>query len=330
MRIGAVGAADLLDDEAVGAVVEAGAAVLARDDRAEVALVGDLGRRDRGRSGCCARSSRAPGDDLVVGEVARRSRGSSCCSSVRAKSMPGRYPATASSPRRLGVDPFAVIILGGVGGLVIGSAAARAASTPAPAPTSAGLEADAFGRARGPERDRRPRPDARGRQPPAPRARRAGADRGARCVTTSRRDSRTTTSAATTTSPSSRSSQMLEAKNERRARQGAAGLITRGVPREDSRTRREGPAGGRWAAAAWTLARRARRRRARGAARHAATERPRRDRGRRRRVLDRRPRPHRDAALRAGQRDDPDVAARDGDRRRRRAGRGAARLAAAR
>ena len=42
VRIALSTRADLLDDQAVGDVVQAGAAVLARDDRAEVALVGDL------------------------------------------------------------------------------------------------------------------------------------------------------------------------------------------------------------------------------------------------------------------------------------------------
>ncbi len=65
-----VAAADLLDDEAVAEVVEAGAAVLLRDDRAEVALRGDLLDEldvEVVVAGVFARLL----DDLVVGELAR-------------------------------------------------------------------------------------------------------------------------------------------------------------------------------------------------------------------------------------------------------------------
>ena len=66
-----VSAADLLDDEPVGQVVEAGAAVLARDDRAQVSLVGDLAHQFEVEMLVAIVLARAL-DDLVVGEGPRR------------------------------------------------------------------------------------------------------------------------------------------------------------------------------------------------------------------------------------------------------------------
>ena len=63
-------ASDLLDDQRVGQVVETGAAVLARDDRAQVALLGDLGHQLEVEVLVAIVLARAV-DDLLVGEVAR-------------------------------------------------------------------------------------------------------------------------------------------------------------------------------------------------------------------------------------------------------------------
>src|SRR3954462_5591691 len=64
-------APDLLDHERIGHVVEARAAVLARDDRAEVALVGDLAHELRVEVVVAIVLARAR-DDLLVREVASR------------------------------------------------------------------------------------------------------------------------------------------------------------------------------------------------------------------------------------------------------------------
>src|SRR4051794_4122815 len=64
-------APDLLDHDGVGEVVEPGAAVLARDDRAEVALVGDLADELRVEVVVAVVLARAR-DDLLVREVASR------------------------------------------------------------------------------------------------------------------------------------------------------------------------------------------------------------------------------------------------------------------
>ena len=81
-----VAAADLLHDQPVGQVVEPRAAVLAGDDRAEVALVGDLAAPARGRSARCDRSlgARATISLSVKARAVSRIRR---CSSVSSKSM---------------------------------------------------------------------------------------------------------------------------------------------------------------------------------------------------------------------------------------------------
>ena len=63
-------APDLLDDQPVGQVVEAGAAVLPGDDRAEVALLGHLGDQIDVEVVVAVVLASAR-DDLLVGEVAR-------------------------------------------------------------------------------------------------------------------------------------------------------------------------------------------------------------------------------------------------------------------
>ena len=67
---GRAAAPDLLADDRVGQVVQAGAAVLARHDRAQVALVGDLAHEVEVEV-VVARVLPRPGDDLLVGELAR-------------------------------------------------------------------------------------------------------------------------------------------------------------------------------------------------------------------------------------------------------------------
>ena len=69
----AVAASDLLDDEPVGEVVQPGAAVLAGDDRAEVALLGDAAHvmYPTGSNG----ASQAIIDARVLGAIAKRGAG---------------------------------------------------------------------------------------------------------------------------------------------------------------------------------------------------------------------------------------------------------------
>ena len=67
---GRAAAPDLLADDRVGQVVQARAAVLARHDRAQVALVGDLAHEVEVEV-VVARVLPRPGDDLLVGELAR-------------------------------------------------------------------------------------------------------------------------------------------------------------------------------------------------------------------------------------------------------------------
>jgi hypothetical protein len=67
---GRVGAADLLDDQRVGAVVQAAAAVLLGDDRPEVAHVAELLDQVQVEA-LVAVVVAGDGDDLAVGELAR-------------------------------------------------------------------------------------------------------------------------------------------------------------------------------------------------------------------------------------------------------------------
>ncbi len=87
-------AADLLDHDRVGQVVEPGAAVLARDDRAEVALVGDLAHQLGVEVVVAVVLARAR-DDLLVGERRARSRGSA------AARRTGRSPCAATLAHEL-------------------------------------------------------------------------------------------------------------------------------------------------------------------------------------------------------------------------------------
>src|SRR4051812_1202101 len=169
----AVDGADLLDHQPVGDVVQARAAVIPRDDRPEIALFGDLlGEIDVEMVLACVlvgprahdlvgELPRGLADQLLLvgeaeihraGTVHSRGRGASARPLRGDHDRAGRWPAAGPDPARP----------------VLSRLRRRAA----------GLASYAFGRAGGPERDRRPRPDARGGQRASPRARRRRADRG--------------------------------------------------------------------------------------------------------------------------------------------------------
>ena len=161
-------AADLLDDDAVGEVVEAGAAVLARHDRAEVPLVGDLADELEVEVAGCGRC-RGRAARLPCRRTSRAVSRMSFCSSVRSKSMRRNLPrerVARTAIARTQLDAFCprwTPSRSSCSSLDLSCSCSRLLP-PGRRPRRDRLEADALARARGPARGRRHRADARGDQ----------------------------------------------------------------------------------------------------------------------------------------------------------------------